>query len=586
MKRLLLLSIYIVLSNIIFAQVNLVPAGINRPADFEYLSAPDSTGKRMPLKMPTLTKASSMPTLPYPIIFIHGLVGKSDTWDTFTSFLNSQYGLIYGGRMDFCLNYDGDNTKANTVFAPTAGADLAMFTPTLIAGDYYYLNFDVGMDGSYNPNGSIYDSWSNQQAIVKQGLAVKWAIYYVLKITGRDKVILMGHSMGGLSAREYLQNSSIWQPDGKHHVAKLVTTGTPHGGSNSTAFGLGIPKSMSINEKMDATRDLRRSYAISGANGVYLFGGIESNSIMNNNILFNYYNVDVNCNGTYGENITGLNQKSIFTNLDYSCIIGECSGCIIDPNPGDGVVWDICADLKNYYPNLSVNRFYYYATATVQIHTDLPKQSYENMQGLDEPKEYSLAYHVGFDTSYTGFITVQPGGGYSPDYDEYKFSVPVKSKVTVNMNNIHIADLMVNIRDLSNNIVGTIIHSNGLSNINFIQLVNAGSYYLEIYGTPSSSSYLYPYNFILNSSTTGTDLLSESKFEVYPNPATDLITIKSNNNISLSSTYIINDQLGRRIMMGKLNNEATTIDISQLESGLYFLQVGQQSERTFKVIKK
>ena len=63
---------------------------------------------------------------------------------------------------------------------------------------------------------------------------VKWAIYYVLQLTGRDKVILMGHSMGGLAAREYLQNPSNWQLDGQTHVAKLVTTGTPHGGSNAS----------------------------------------------------------------------------------------------------------------------------------------------------------------------------------------------------------------------------------------------------------------------------------------------------------------------------------------------------------------
>jgi len=153
----------------------------------------------------------------------------------------------------------------------------------------------------------------------------------------------------------------------------------------------------------------------------------------------------------------------------------------------------------------------------------------------------------------------------------------------VNVSNVKLTDLMVNIVDLSGNLVGTTVHSNGYSSINFTRALNAGSYYLEIYGTPSSTSYLYPYNFILNLSTTGIDLLSESKFEVYPNPAIDVITIKSNKNILLSSTYIINDQLGRRIMMGKLNDDATTIDISQLEPGLYFLQVRQQ---TFKMIKE
>ena len=40
-------------------------------------------------------------------------------------------------------------------------------------------------------------------------------------------------------AREYIQNSSHWIGN-SHRVAKLVTSGTPHGGSNSTSFWIGV----------------------------------------------------------------------------------------------------------------------------------------------------------------------------------------------------------------------------------------------------------------------------------------------------------------------------------------------------------
>jgi len=40
--------------------------------------------------------------------------------------------------------------------------------------------------------------------------------------------------MGGLASREYIQNTSNWQSDNVHHVAKLLTVGTPHGGSNAS----------------------------------------------------------------------------------------------------------------------------------------------------------------------------------------------------------------------------------------------------------------------------------------------------------------------------------------------------------------
>lgn len=405
LKKIIKLVISLVLmANFSFAQT-LTP--ISRPADFEYLSAPDSSGVRHQLRMPEekLNKKTKA-QLPYPIIFIHGLNSNSATWDTTTNYMDAQYGFTFGGRLDFCLNYDGDLTKANMNFYNASGDDLALFTnpASLSVGEYYYLNFDVGNDGSVFPSSSSkYFVKSNQSAVVKQGLALKWAIYYILQKTGKDKVILVGHSMGGLASREYLQNSNLWQADGKHHVAKLVTTGTPHGGSNSTAFGAGVS---GLDEKSDAVRDLRRSYAVSGANGVYLFGGKESNSVMNNNILFNYHNVDVNCNTKYGDTIKGLNTKYIYTNLDYSCIIGECNGCITCSNC-DGVVGITQANLNNYYSNLTENIFYYSKSATFEMHTDLPKQNYQNMQGLDEPNNENHAYKIGLDTLYNGFITEQ-----------------------------------------------------------------------------------------------------------------------------------------------------------------------------------
>jgi hypothetical protein len=395
----------------------------------------------------------------------------------------------------------------------------------------------------------------------------------------------MGHSMGGLSAREYLQNPNIWQPDGKHHVAKLVTSGTPHGGSNSTLFGIGLKN---INEKLDATRDLRRDYAISGNAGVYLFGGFESDMVINNNLLFKYYNVDVNCNGIYGEYVTGLNQKKLPSDLDYSSLVGLCTDCLIEPNTSDGVVWNISANLKNYYTLPLLNLFYYFGSATFEIHTDLPKQIYENMQLLDEPNYLPFAYKIGLDTAYTGFTTIQSVGGVTNDYDDYKFKLTSNSKINILVNDISIlSDLMVDIYDSLYNIVGTTVHSNGKTSINFSIDLKAGTYYLEIYGIPNIYSFLYPYSFSLNSKFTGiSDLVNDRNIQVYPNPTSDLINIKGNNYSIIGEPYIINNQLGMQVLTGKLVNEVSTVDLSTLEAGFYLLQIGQEKKQTFKVIKK
>lgn len=55
----------------------------------------------------------------------------------------------------------------------------------------------------------------------------------VLAETGAERVMLVGHSMGGLVARAYLRRF------GAGRVARLVTLGTPHAGSRLSRFGMG-----------------------------------------------------------------------------------------------------------------------------------------------------------------------------------------------------------------------------------------------------------------------------------------------------------------------------------------------------------
>ncbi len=76
-----------------------------------------------------------------------------------------------------------------------------------------------------------------------------------------------------------------------------------------------------------------------------------------------------------------------------------------------------------------------------------------------------------------------------------------------------------------------------------------------------------------------------SAFSIYPNPATDLISIKADSKIH-GSDFSILDQMGRKVIGGQLNKEATNVDISALATGIYTLQIGTQKEQTFKVLKK
>ena len=495
-KSLFLLFLYFSFISTSYSQ-NVIPIVKERPADFEYLSAPDSLGIRYQIKMPktlnTNKSSQVVEKIPYPIIFIHGLNSSSETWKSMADFMDTNYFFTYGGRFDISLNDDGDKYKANKNVYPVLGADIAFYSiPSLSNADYYYVNFNVGSDGSFNPDTSstVYNL-SNQSAIAKQGKALQYVVNKVMQLTGRDKVILMGHSMGGLAAREYLQNQDNWQSDNQHHVAKLVTTGTPHGGSNATISFLSTILG-GIDNKSEAVRDLRTSYFYSPyAPGVFLFGGVESNSVMNDMLVSNFYNLDINCNNIIGENVVGLNKKNLPNNIDYSCIIGNGLGTT------DGVVYTTNADLNNNYSNITRNVF------NVNVnHITLPSQTYKNMQGLDEPNDYNKAYSVDFNKDYYGFITEQSSNSLNNvDFDDYAFTLASNGQVNINIGNPLPINLYARIVDVNGTIIGGNFSSNGTNIISFSRNLNAGKYYLEIYGLPTATTYLSPYVFNLTANS-------------------------------------------------------------------------------------
>ena len=526
--------------------------------------------------------------LPYPIIFIHGLNSNSSVWvELGTQLINK--GLSYGGRIDFCLNDDNNNSTSNKNLYPTPGADIALYTnytTDLTVADFYLLNFDINNVGNLFPSddGSPFnDVLSNEASIVKQGIALKNAIQIVMQKTGRDKVILMGHSMGGLASREYLQNPINWQPDGNHHVAKLITTGTPHGGF--TGFGL----SPTIDFQSEAFRDLKKNYTISGNDGVYLYGGFENYSTMNNNLIYNFYNVDVNCNGIDADNtdIVGLNEKSLSSNLDYAYIVGDCTNCEVLQGSieGDGIVRTENANFGNFYSfPLPKNEFIYEAAASTPIglHSDLPKAIPVSMQGLDEPNEYLLGYNITFNQEYKGFITQQPVNGYPFDYDDYKFTMPSNGSFNITINNSFSNILTFRIVDTSLNVVYTNTVAPNSTNP-FTTSLNSGQYYLEFYTTPTSTSYQFPYTFTIQNTLSIDDNLLDNTFSIYPNPTNSKVNIKSENKFEEVEIYNV---LGQKILSSKISDNQE-IDMSLLTSGTYFLKLKNESLiKNVKIIKQ
>jgi len=564
----------------------------------------------------TQDASTTSQNIPYPVLFVHGWLGDNTSWLDFgDNILNAQYGWTNGGVLDFCLNYDNDTSTSNLV------NDFHDYVATayLKPADYYFINFDIAPNGDwFDFAGENNNAWgeSNQSAARKQGYAVGVAVNYILNITGRDKVILVGHSMGGLASREYLQRWT--QGDGLTHIAKLFTCGSPHQGSNSTAFGLsnlGSYSHRSPDEKSEAVRDLRRSYSYSGYDGAYLFGGcLETNSYIQNNSFYYYHNVDVNCNGILGESVLGLDYSTNVPDINYSCVIGTGDYCLTGTSAtGDGVVEDWSANLynaflggvsPNYIDTLYVPPLQYYGCGLPNpdfLHSHINKAEYgiNDVKGLDEPDFYDAtgyghAYGIEFNKLYYGVIADKSIGAYygtANDYDDYKFIQTTTSNIQVNVYNIDVSNMTVRIYSSSNLTIPIYTtSSNGKGNVSFtVNSVPAGTYYFEIVGNPSANlSWYRSYGFKLTNSIT-TDVPKEETVyldaNLFPNPSSDFINVQIiSNNITPLTIEMVNI-LGETVYNETI--QATTftkIDLSNITNGVYFVRIIQGDKQFAKKI--
>ena len=313
----------------------------------------------------TTTTAQTPCDCPYPVLFVHGWISSDyywaptfddadfqkvwgdlkpaspnsdfsphvfyvmpnaeDTHEYFLGIITNRNDDINGS--DGVWNDDGRNDDVQWIFDNHDNK--------LAAGCLYAINFNNRKSGGdIVPNTALSSapclscSDNNEAGIYKQGYAVSKMIDSVLAANPtKEKVILVGHSMGGLASREYLQRTNPdgtpkwWidpsSPDG-HKVAKLVTVGTPHLGSNTAGNISDLFTTIPVEEQQkvqnvlpdlfsEAVRDLRYSYANIIADdypGPYLFGGLE-NDIPDG--VTPYHSDDVNCDGDMDDIVIGIN---------------------------------------------------------------------------------------------------------------------------------------------------------------------------------------------------------------------------------------------------------------------------------------
>jgi hypothetical protein len=337
---------------------------------------------------------------------------------------------------------------------------------------------------------------SNQASIAKQGWGLKLALDYIKTFSVRDTFIVVGHSMGGLTAREYIR-SNYYQND----IAKLVTVGTPHLGSKADEVNIWWRGNPRLDPRSDAMRDLRYNYDLDyhfGYDpippygdfpdlGIYLFGGFETMQIDG------YYSTDFNGNGQIDNTfINGLskNLSTLPSSIDYTWIVSKYG--ILDG--------DIAVRLERQYPWDETGQQVGDTLMMYKIHNEETKDVYSVVRGLDEPDTYQLAYKILSDVKYLGYMQFQtnykpaPGEYNPPDLDYYRFIATSngKLKITVDGSNSGVNGIIL--LDQS----GNLVNYQSIESFPFIYEmdVNAGVYYVGITGNAPSNVAHTPYTIL------------------------------------------------------------------------------------------
>jgi hypothetical protein len=120
----------------------------------------------------------------------------------------------------------------------------------------------------------------------------------------------------------------------------------------------------------------------------------------------------------------------------------------------------------------------------------------------------------------------------------------------------------------------------------FVTGLNGNVYKLIFTGYEGTSTGKIVFEKSLASAAGISFVKEDAEFLIYPNPASDVVSIQRLNAIE-TQTFRITDLSGKEVFEGNLFNGKSTVDISHLNSGIYFILVGTASEASvYKLLIK
>jgi pimeloyl-ACP methyl ester carboxylesterase len=557
--------------------------------------------------------------LPYPIIFVHGLADYENAFAGSMEYLRDHDNLGEINVFDIVLNAD-DDTESSIMSEDVKWEDFTYDGEEINIGRRNYsddideyvhewtdsnlfaINFqEESIDGANGFFNDYFDQ-SNEAAIFKQGFALNKMIQEVLDYTGAEKVILVGHSMGGMCIREYLQRTDEndihvnWidptTEDG-HKVARVVTFGTPHLGSNTS---LDPTKSQIPDEfgNSEANRDLLYEYnsytfCDDYPQGIYMFGGNEHCIASEDGFFGNstFDNVDINCNGSQTDDIVGINESPesfsynpempLPTNIKYTYItsiwIGWNIGLI-----GDGAV----AIERQWLHDQNDNPVPLGITDTLLtdvFHTNEGNDYLTVIRGLDEPNSFSLAYELNLNREIFGYVTYQQNR-ISYDEDVFKLKCGENNTIAFVFNGELSAINTIEFYDLNE----TLIMSKNIVNAidtTFVSLPGSDNeIYVKLIGTATPTSWENPYKIIYYPIEITESAINNSiSASIYPNPTSGICTINRSDNEPCSIR--IYDANSAEVFYSE-TGQSNKFDFNFLPNGIYTVKLDSKSNSISK----
>ncbi len=137
----------------------------------------------------------------------------------------------------------------------------------------------------------------------------------------------------------------------------------------------------------------------------------------------------------------------------------------------------------------------------------------------------------------------------------------------------------------------TKIADNNVDNLEKVEIFNAtpGTYTIEVSHKANLQVGFQDYTLIASGtiglSLNNADFVADNNFFVYPNPANDVLQFSNPNNIEISSISIT-DSIGKTVLTLNVAPNSNTIDISNLQSGVYFVKFTTDNKSVVKKIIK